>query len=157
MSSPIIRLIKKLEAEQDQLDHEYRVELPKAIGTARDHGDLKENAEYHAAREKHAMVKARLGQIAAQVERLKLIDINKISRTKVGLYSSVTVFDINSEEEITYELVTGEEADPETGKISISSPIGKGLAGRGEGDETTIQIPSGSRSFEITALKTIHD
>ena len=157
MPSPIESLISKLEEEIKKLDHEFKVELPKAIGIARDHGDLSENAEYHAARERHAFVKARIGQLSAQMERLKSIDVSKISRDKVGLYSQVTVFDLDTEEEIDYTLVTGEEADPDKGLISSSSPLGRGLMNRAEGDETSIQVPSGTRNFEITGLKTLHD
>lgn len=157
MPSPLQKRITTLEEESKRLEHEFRIELPKAIGIARDHGDLSENAEYHAARERHAFVKAQLAQIASQLAKLKGVDISRIPKDKAGLYSKVTVFDLDSEEEIVYELVTGEEADPDEGRISISSPIGKGFAGKEEGDEVRIQVPSGRRSFEISGLVTIHE
>ena len=152
MPSPLEKLIEKLQADRKALEHEFKIELPKQIGIAREHGDLSENAEYHAARERHAFVKAQMGQIDAQLARLTQVDIAKIPGDKAGLYSKVTVFDLDSEEETEYELVTGDEADPEKGRISISSPIGKGLAGKEEGDEVTIQVPSGRRNFEISGL-----
>ena len=157
MSSPLDKLIARLEADVKKLDYEFRVELPKQIGIARAHGDLSENAEYHAARERHAFVKAQIGQINAQLARLKSVDVAQIPRDKAGLYSKVTVFDLDSEEETEFELVTGDEADPDAGRISISSPLGRGLVGREEGDETNIQVPSGRRRFEIAGLVTIHD
>lgn len=157
MSSPLDQLIARLEAEVKKLDQEFRVELPKQIGIARAHGDLSENAEYHAARERHAFVKAQIGQINAQLARLKSIELSKIPSDKAGLYSKVTCFDLDTEEEVEFELVTGDEADPDQGRISISSPLGKGLVGKEEGDEASIQVPSGRRNFEISGLVTIHD
>jgi transcription elongation factor GreA len=155
--SPLEKRITDLEEESQRLEHEFRIELPKAIGIARDHGDLSENAEYHAARERHAFVKAQLAQIAGQLAKLKSVEVGRIPTDKVGLYSKVTVFDLDTEAETEYELVTGEEADPDAGRISISSPIGKGFAGKEEGDEVSIQVPSGRRNFEISGLVTIHD
>lgn len=157
MPSPLERLIAKLRDEQKRLEYEFKVELPKAIGVAREHGDLSENAEYHAARERHAFVRARLGQVAGQLERLNGIDLSKIPRDRIGLYSKVVVFDMDSEEEVEYQLVTGEEADPDKGLISASSPLGRGLLGRSEGDETSIDVPSGTRNFEISSVTTLHD
>lgn len=157
MPSPLAKRIAQLEEESRQLEHEFRIELPKAIGIARDHGDLSENAEYHAARERHAFVKAQIGQLSGQLAKLKGVNIARIPSDRAGLYSKVTVFDLDSETEIVYELVTGEEADPDEGRISISSPIGKGFAGKEEGDEVSIQVPSGRRNFEISGLVTIHE
>lgn len=157
MPSPLEKRITELEEESQRLEHEFRIELPKAIGIARDHGDLSENAEYHAARERHAFVKAQLAQIAGQLAKLKSVEVGRIPTDKAGLYSKVTVFDLDTEAEVEYELVTGEEADPDAGRISISSPIGKGFAGKEEGDEVSIQVPSGRRNFEISGLVTIHD
>ncbi|MEM7244897.1 MAG: transcription elongation factor GreA [Acidobacteriota bacterium] len=157
MASPLDRLITKIEAEIKELDHEFKVVLPKAIGIAREHGDLSENAEYHAARERHAFVKAQLGQLSERLATLKGIDITKIPRDRVGLYSKVTVFDVDTEEEVKYHLVTSEEAEPDDGLISSSSPLGRGLMGNKVEDEVSIDIPAGTRTFEITELETIHD
>ncbi len=157
MPSPLEKRISQLEEESRQLEHEFRVVLPKAIGIARDHGDLKENAEYHAARERHAFVKAQIGQLSGQLAKLKGVEVSRIPKDRAGLYSRVTAFDLDTEKETVYELVTGEEADPDHGRISISSPLGKGFAGKEEGDEVTIQVPSGRRNFEVSSLTTIHE
>src|SRR5579884_396305 len=123
-------LKKKLEAEIAALDNELRVELPKEILKARQHGDLSENAEYHAAKERQGMVNARLGQLRARLRELSMIDMTRIPRDRAGLGSTVVVLDINKDEELTYKLVTSEEADVAKGHISTSSPIGKGLIGK---------------------------
>src|SRR5579863_10486546 len=116
---------KKLEEEIAALDMELRVELPREIAKARAHGDLSENAEYHAAKERQGMVNARLGQLRARLRELSMIDFSRIPRDRVGLGSAVTVLDLQKEEEITYRLVTSEEADVANGRISTTSPIGK--------------------------------
>lgn len=149
-------LKKKLEAEIAALEYELRNELPKEILKARAHGDLSENAEYHAAKERQGLVNARLGQLNARLRELSMIDMSKIPKDRVGLGSSVVVFDTQREEEITYRLVTSEEADVQKGLISTSSPIGRGLLGKRVGDVVKIQIPGGSREMEILQLTTIH-
>lgn len=150
-------LKKKLQDEIAALDHELRNELPKAILTARAHGDLSENAEYHAAKERQAFVDARLAQLKARLRELSLVDMSKIPRDRVGLGSHVVVLDIDKDEELTYDLVTSEETDVVNGKISTSSPIGRGLLGKRVGDTVKIQIPGGAREMEILSLTTIHD
>ncbi len=157
MTSPLERIIASLEEERKRLDHEFKVELPKAIGIARAHGDLSENAEYHAARERHAFVKARIGQIDGQLARLKSIDMRQVPKDRAGLYSRLTLFDLDSEEEIAYQLVTSEEADLDKGLISTSSPIGQGLVGKQEGATVTVRVPSGVRRFEIVRIVTLHE
>jgi transcription elongation factor GreA len=155
--TPLEDIIARLEAEKKQLEYEFKVELPKAIGVARAHGDLSENAEYHAAREKHAFVRARIGQVDAQLARLKSVDLRHIPKDRVGLYARVRLMDADSGTEVLYQLVTSEEANAEAGLISVSSPIGRGLTGKREGDEVKIQVPSGTRCFEILAVITVHD
>jgi transcription elongation factor GreA len=150
-------LKKKLQAEITALEYELRNELPKEILKARAHGDLSENAEYHAAKERQAYVNARLGQMQARLREFSMIDLSKIPRDRVGLGSQVVVFDVNKDEEHTYTLVTSEEADVANGKISTSSPIGKGLLGKRVGDTVKIQIPDGMREMEILRLSTMHD
>ena len=150
-------LKKKLQEEITALEYEIRNELPKEILKARAHGDLSENAEYHAAKERQGWVNARLGQLQARLRELSMIDMSKIPRDRVGLGSQVVVLDIHKEEELTYSLVTSEEADVANGKISTSSPIGRGLLGRRVGDTVKIQIPDGTREVEILSLTTIHD
>jgi transcription elongation factor GreA len=150
-------LKKKLQDEIAALEHELRSELPKEILRARAHGDLSENAEYHAAKERQAYVNARLGQLQARLRDFAMIDLSKIPRDRVGLGSQVVVLDLKKDEELTYNLVTSEEADVANGKISTSSPIGKGLLGKRVGDTVKIQIPDGVREMEILSLTTIHD
>ncbi|HTR38902.1 MAG TPA: transcription elongation factor GreA [Bryobacteraceae bacterium] len=150
-------LKKKLEEEIAALDIELRIDLPREIAKARAHGDLSENAEYHAAKERQGMVNARLGQLRARLRELSMIDVSRIPRDRVGLGSSVTVLDLTKEEEVTYRLVTSEEANVNEGRISTSSPIGRGLLGKQVGDTVKVQIPGGVREMEIIQLVTIHD
>ncbi len=150
-------LKKKLSAEIAALDYELRNELPKEILKARQHGDLSENAEYHAAKERQAYVNARLGQLQSRLRMFSMADMTKIPRGKVGLGSTVSVLDTDKDEQITYKLVTSEEADVTKGMISTTSPIGRGLLNKQVGDEVRIQVPGGTKNYEIRKLSTIHD
>jgi transcription elongation factor GreA len=150
-------LKKKLQDEIAALEYELRNELPKEILKARAHGDLSENAEYHAAKERQSMVNARLGQLQARLREFSMVDMSKIPRDRVGLGSQVVVLDLKKDEEFTYSLVVSEEADVANGKISTSSPIGRGLLGKQVGDTVRIQIPDGIKELEILSLTTIHD
>ncbi len=148
---------KRLEAQIKSLEYELKVELPKEILTAREHGDLRENAEYKAAKERQTFLQARIGQLVRRLAALSLVNLDKIPRDKVGLGSIVHLRDAASGDEIVYEIVTSEEADPPSGRISPSSPIGRCLLGQEEGDEVEIRSPGGTREVEITRLVTIHD
>lgn len=150
-------LKKKLQEEIAALEYELRNELPKEILKARAHGDLSENAEYHAAKERQAWVNARLGHLQGRLREFSMIDFSKIPHDRVGLGSKVVVMDLSKDEEHSYDLVTSEEADAAHGKISTSSPIGRGLLGKRVGDTVKIQIPGGMREMEILSLITIHD
>jgi transcription elongation factor GreA len=150
-------LKKKLQEEIAALEYELRNELPKEILRARAHGDLSENAEYHAAKERQAWVNARLGHLQGRLREFSMVDLSKIPRDRVGLGSHVVVLDLSRDEEQSYDLVTSEEADAGRGRISTSSPIGKGLLGKRVGDTVKIQIPDGIREMEILSLTTIHD
>lgn len=150
-------LKKKLQDEIAALEYELRTELPREIGKARALGDLSENAEYHAAKERQGYVNARLGQLKQRLAQFSMVDMSKISHDKVGLGSEVVVLDLIKDEEITYRLTTSEEADVAKGKISTSSPIGRGLLGKEVGDVVKIQIPGGVREMEIVKLTTIYD
>src|ERR1700736_1038193 len=127
-------LKKKLEEQITALDYELHVELPREIAKARAHGDLSENAEYHAAKERQGHVNARLGQLRARLREVSMIDESRIPRDRVGLGSTVVVLDVDKGEEMTYKLVTTEEADVAKGRISTTSPIGRGLMGKKAGD-----------------------
>src|SRR5438105_6351906 len=155
--APMEDLKKKLEEQITALDYELHVELPREISKARAHGDLSENAEYHAAKERQGHVNARLGQLRQRLRELSMIDMSRIPRDRVGLGSNVVVLDLDKDEEITYNLVTSEDADVAKGRISTTSPIGRGLLGKKVGDTVKIQIPDGTRELEILKLTTIHD
>jgi transcription elongation factor GreA len=153
----MLDLKKKLEDELAALENELRVDLPREISKARAHGDLSENAEYHAAKERQGIVNMRLGQVRARLRELSMVDMARIPRDRVGLGSTVTVLDLTKDEEITYSLVTSEDADVAQGRISTTSPIGRGLIGKKVGDTVKVQIPDGVREMEVIQLTTIHD
>jgi transcription elongation factor GreA len=148
---------KKLQDEITALEYELHVELPREILKARAHGDLSENAEYHAAKDRQGFVNARLNQLKKRVAEMAMIDFTKIPHGKVGLGSTVVVLDLKREEEVTYSLVTSEEADAANGKISTTSPIGRSLLGKEAGDVVKVQSPGGVKELEILKLTTIHD
>jgi transcription elongation factor GreA len=148
---------KKLEEEITALEYELRNELPKEILKARLHGDLSENAEYHAAKERQGMVNARLGHLQKRLSEFSMIDLTKIPRDKVGLGSRVVVLDMIRNEEVTYYVVTTEEADAAQGKISTGSPIGRALLGKQAGDTVKLQVPGGVKELEILEFQTMHD
>jgi transcription elongation factor GreA len=148
---------KKLQAQIDELDHELNHALPKAIQHAREFGDLSENAEYKAAKERQSFVQARLSLLHQRMIEVDSIDISKIPHDRVAYGSHVVLYDLDKEEKIKYELVTSEESDPDKGLISTVSPIGQGLMGKQEGDEIKVKTPTGWRNFEISRLRTIHD
>ncbi len=148
---------KKLQDEIAQLEYEMRNELPKEILRARELGDLSENAEYHAAKERQGFVNARIGQLKKRLGELSMIDMSRIPRDRAGLGSTVVVLDLQKDEEVTYHLCTSEEADITKGLISTSSPIGRGLLNKKVGDEVKIPSPGGIRDMEILKLKTMHD
>ena len=149
--------LKKIKDEVKSLEEELHVKLPKELKVAREHGDLSENAEYHAAKERQGYVNARLGQLRKRLAELSMINFSKIPRDRVSLGSEVHLFDIEKKEEVVYHLVTAEEADVQRGRISTTSPIGRALMGKEDGDEVEVKTPGGVKSFEIIKLQTIHD
>jgi len=153
----MIDIKKRLEEELKTLDYELKVTLPKEIQRAREYGDLRENAEYKAAKERQTFLQARISQLQRRMVALSMINLDKIPKDKVGLGSVVTLKQTDTGESITYELVTPEEADPTQGRISPSSPIGRSLLNHEEGDEVEVKVPSGSKEYEIVRLVTIHD
>ena len=153
----MIDLKKRLQDEIQQLDYELRVHLPKEILKAREHGDLRENAEYKSAKERQSFLQARVAQLHRRLAALNMVNLDRIPRDKVGLGSTVTVKQEDTGEELVYEIVVPEDADPTIGRISPSSPIGKCLLGHEEGDSVEVRVPSGTKAYEITKLLTIHD
>ncbi|MCA1634602.1 MAG: transcription elongation factor GreA [Acidobacteria bacterium] len=148
---------QKLQKEMDELDTELRVHLPQQIKTAKEWGDLRENAEYHAALARQQFVQARIRDLRQRLSEVSSIDPSKVPHGKAAYGSTVVLYDEERDEEITYRLVTAEESDPPAGLISTTSPVGRSLMGREEGDEVKVQTPAGARNFEIRSLKTLHD
>ena len=148
---------RKLQEEMNQLEHELVHDLPKEIKKAAALGDLSENAEYHMAKQRQEFVKARLRQLGKRMADLALINMDNIPRDKVGLGSTVRVYDNDKNEEVEYKLVTSEESDFASGKISTSSPIGRALLNKKVGDTAIIVTPNGKREMEVLKLSTIHD
>ena len=146
----------KLMNEVKTLEHELRVVLPREIKTALAMGDLRENAEYHAALERQGFVRARIGQLRQRLTELNSVNMSRIPKDRVGIGSTVDLLDLDKDEELSYELVLPEIADQAKGMISSASPIGRGLLGKKEGDRVSIMIPSGKRRFEILELRTLH-
>jgi transcription elongation factor GreA len=148
---------KKLEEEIQALEKELREELPKALKTAAALGDLSENADYQAARERQELVKARMGQLQKRLADLSLVNFDKIPKDRINLGSTVVVLDVDKNEEVTYRLVTSEDANAAQGLISTTSPIGRSLLNKKDGETVEVKIPAGTRTFEILRFTTMHD
>ncbi|HVR70263.1 MAG TPA: transcription elongation factor GreA [Vicinamibacteria bacterium] len=148
---------KKLEEQIRTLDYELKVHLPKEIQKAREHGDLRENAEYKAAKEHQSYLQARIGQLHRRLAALSLVNLDRIPRDKVGLGSTVGLKDTSTGEEVSYEIVTPEESDPAQGRISPMSPIGKCLLNHEAGETVEVRVPSGTKEYEIVRLLTVYD
>ena len=148
---------KKLQEEINTLEYELVHELPKEIKKAAALGDLSENAEYHMAKQRQEYVKARVRQLGKRLAELSMVNMNNIPRDKVGLGSTIRVYDSGKNEELEYKLVTSEESDVANGKISTTSPIGRALLNKKVGDEAVVVTPTGKRTLEILSLSTIHD
>jgi len=148
---------RKLQDEINALEHELVHELPKEIKKAAALGDLSENAEYHMAKQRQEYVKARVRQLGKRLADLSMVNMNNIPKDKVGLGSKVRVYDSTKNEEIEYNIVTSEESDVATGKISTTSPIGRALLNKKIGDVAVVITPNGKRELEILSLATIHD
>jgi transcription elongation factor GreA len=148
---------EKILADLKTLGYELTVELPRALRTAAALGDLSENSEYKYARERQDYVRARVRQLQQQLAKLSSIDLSRLPTDRASYGSTLVLRDLDRDTEVTYRLVTPEEAEFEKGLISTSSPIGKSLLNKEEGDEVKVQTPNGTRLFEIVKLTTIHD
>ncbi len=142
----------KLKEELQQLERNDRLEVVKAIEVAREHGDLKENAEYHAAKERQGMIEARMLELKDKLGRAEVIDCSKVPSDKVVFGTVVKLYDLDSEEEVTYQLLGPEEADVKSGSISVLSPLGRSMLGKEEGDEIIAKTPGGTREFEVVGI-----
>lgn len=149
------RLIKRFEEEITQLERELVQELPKEIQRARELGDLRENAEYAAAKERQRFVEARVSMLRTRVSQIQLMNLERIPKDKAGFGSKLTLREDGRQ--FVYELVMPEDADPDRGLVSVASPIGRALVGKEEGDEVTVPTPGGQRQFAVVGLVTIHD
>lgn len=148
---------RKLQEEINTLEHELSYELPRELKKAVALGDLSENAEYHMAKQRQEFVKARLRQLGKRLADLSLINMDNIPKDRVGLGSTVRIYDSSKNAEVEYKLVTSEETDVVAGKISTSSPIGRALLNKKVGDSAIVVTPNGDREMEVLSLKTIHD
>ena len=150
------RLIKKFEDEIAALNHELKLELPKEIKRARELGDLRENAEYQAAKERQRLVEARISMLQKRVSEIALLNVDRIPADRAGFGSTLHVVESNGEK-LVYQLVMPEDADATKGLISTTSPIGRALLNKEAGDSVKVTTPGGTREFEIVKLITIHD
>jgi transcription elongation factor GreA len=154
MELPIITRLKK---ELADLKHELTFRLPKELEEARAHGDLSENAEYEAAKNRQDFVRSRIAQLENRVRELSMYNITSIPRGVVAYGSRVTLEDVDAGEPVVYEIVFPEEVDAARGYISLSSPIGRALVNKSVGDEVDVHTPSGKRSYQIIELLTLHE
>jgi len=150
------RLIKKFEDEIHALNHELKLELPKGIKRARELGDLRENAEYHAAKERQRLVESRISMLQKRVSEIALLNVDRIPKDRAGFGSTLHVVEGNGER-LVFQLVMPEDADAAKGLISTTSPIGRALINKEPGDSVKVTTPGGQREFEIVKLITIHD
>ncbi len=150
-------ILEKLEKELENTKTELKVEIPQALKVAREHGDLSENAEYKAAKERQMFLESRMSQLQKRISDITALNIDRLPRDRSGLGSTVLLKDLDSGTETEYRLVFPEEVNPEEGKISTASPIGRALMGKQEGDEVTIPLPEDRKEYEVLRVVTIHE
>jgi transcription elongation factor GreA len=141
-----------LQAELKVLKSVERPSIIAAISEARSHGDLSENAEYHAAKEKQSFIEGRIGELDDKLARADVIDISKLGGPKIRFGATVTIIDVDSEETFTYKIVGEDEASVKDGKISVTSPLARAMIGKEEGEEAEVSAPSGARAYEIAKV-----
>lgn len=144
---------KLLDEELNKLIKVDREEVKNAIAEAREHGDLKENAEYHAAKEKQSHIEGRIAELQSKLANANVIDVSKIKSEKIVFGATVTVFNVEKEESFTYEIVGEDEAKTATHKISFNSPLGMALIGKEEGDEVIVKAPKGDIQYEVESVE----
>ncbi len=145
----------KIEGEIVNLTHELNVDLPLRIKTAMEHGDLRENAEFKAAKERQGFVEARLNHLTQRMTELSKIDVNEMVYDRVGFGSKVKIRDLGMEEDFTFTITAGDFIDLDAGQVSLASPIGQGLLGAKEGEEVSIHLPAGERQYKVLELSTL--
>lgn len=146
---------EKIESEIERLRHELSVELPERIKIAMEHGDLRENSEYKAAKDRQSFVEARLNHLTSRMTELSKIDVNEMAYDRVGFGSKVKIRDLDQDEEFTFTITAGDFIDLDAGQVSLASPIGRGLMGAKQGEEVTIELPRGERRYEVLELRTL--
>ena len=144
---------EKLQAEVKELKEVERPGVVKAIEEALEHGDLKENAEYHAAKEQQKNIDNRLGELQEILGSSQIVDPSELAHTKISFGSTVVMTNLDTNEEVTYTIVGGCESNPDIGLISFNSPLAKQLLGKEEGDEVKVRLPGGQKEFEIDEIK----
>lgn len=149
-------VVKRLRREMETLKRELTVDLPKELERARAHGDLSENAEWAMAKQRQEFLRARLANLEARISELSMINLDSIPRDTVGLGSRVELEDLDEGGSVEYEIVVPEEVDGAANRISLSSPLGRSLIGKGEEDDIEVQTPKGKRSYLVKRLVTIH-
>ncbi|STQ87109.1 transcription elongation factor GreA [Helicobacter muridarum] len=154
MSEPMSKYgFKKLSEELKTLKEVERPKIAQEIDIARSHGDLKENAEYHAAKEKQAFIEFKISELSKMLANAEVIDPENLNHDKVSFGSTVTILNLDTEKQFIYTIVGITESNPEKGLISFNSPLARGLIGKEEGDETTIELPAGETDFEILKIE----
>jgi len=142
----------RLRQELIRLERKDRIEVIKAIEVARGHGDLKENAEYHAAKERQGHIEGRIMELKDKLGRAEVIDCSQVSCDRVVFGTVVTLVDLDTDEELQYQLLGPDESDVKTGSISVLSPLGRSMIGKSVGDEVRVQTPGGVRELEVVAI-----
>lgn len=151
------RLLTKVEDEIAVLERELKVDLPRQLAEAAAHGDLSENAEHEAAKDRKDTVTGLLLSLYKRRQGVANMNTDKIPRDSIGFWSTIEVLDLDNDEEASFQLVSPDESDPKNGRISMTSPIGRALAGKADGDEVTVTTPRGTRNYEIVSFTTIHE
>ena len=142
----------RLEAELKHLKSSERPAVIRAIAEARDHGDLSENAEYHAARERQSFIEGRVAELEDKIARAEVIDVSKLSGKAIKFGAKVTLADVDNDEESTYQIVGAEEADVDKGRLSVTSPLARALIGKQTGESVEVATPRGAKSYEVVTV-----
>lgn len=145
--------LARLEEEVRYLRNTARPEIIKAIAQAREHGDLSENAEYHAARDRQSFIEGRLGELEDKIARAEVIDVTKLSGKTVKFGATVTIVDEDTDEKLTYQLVGEDEADVKQGRLAITAPLARALIGKEKGESVEVNTPKGEKVYEILKIK----
>ncbi|KMP11653.1 elongation factor GreAB [Candidatus Nitromaritima sp. SCGC AAA799-C22] len=150
-------ILEKLEKQLVESQKELQVDIPEALKIAREHGDLSENAEYKAAKERQMFLESRISLLQKRISDVTSLNIDRIPKDRSGLGSTLILNDLDTGEEKKYHLVFPEDVDPDAGKISTASPVGRALMGKQEGDEVLISLPDQKKEFEVIQVITIHE